>query len=57
MDGLYIRIVGCLSVCLSVCWLQHWRLQRWADSNVTLAFEDAEIPKTKMLPKLKCHQN
>ena len=40
----HIRVVG--------CWLQ-----RWADSDITLAFEDAQVTKTEMSPKLKCHQN
>ena len=39
-----------------VGWLVGW-LQRWADSNVTMAFEDAQVTKTEMPSKLKCHQN
>ena len=50
-----------LRSCL-VCWFVVW-LQCWADSNVTMAFEYAQVTKTEMSskpemsPKLIYHQN
>ena len=50
LERLYICVLERL-VGLLVGWLQ-----RWADSIVTMAFEDAQFTKTKVSPKLKCHQ-
>ena len=51
-----LTLVSIILICHSrICRLFVCRLQRWADSNVTLVLEDAHITKLEMSPKLKCH--
>ena len=60
LDRHYIRVIVCL------VW---FRLQCWTDSDITLAFEEAQVtrpdqtrpdqtrPKAEMSPKQICHKN